>query len=246
MKVFDKYHPSIIKFTIKEERAFAQWLMDLLSESKWFDHRAGEFFQLVRRLYYRKCSTGKDIFGTDFVDLFDRVEKWNAKFNENFQIPHPGLLFEMDDQHFTPPLRNGAGKSYDPNQKIEIARDNTRRIWREVWLEHPRLKGTSDDYLVFPGDDPGEVHAEVQMAREVRFWGEVQRLQDEKGLSRSNARRYAEDYMVRGEFPEGDLPDPEGDEDLSLIERLEVEYPDREPDQSSEGDSEHEDENLWF
>lgn len=236
-----------MRFTIEEERAFAQWLMDLLSESKWFDHRVGELYQVVRRLYFRKCSAGKDIFGPDFMNLLDLVEKWNDRWDDKkWKIPHPGFLVESDGQHYTPPLRNGAGKLYDPPQKIEIARDNTRRIWREVWRDHPRLKGTSDDYLVFPGDDPGEVHAEVQMAREVRFWGEVQRLQDEKGLSRSEARRYAEDYMVRGEFPEGELPDPESDEDLSLIERLEVEYPDREPDQPSEGDPEHEDENLWF
>lgn len=197
--------------TTEEEENFARWIMDLLSK-KWFDSNSGSFYKLVRRIYWIKCAYGKDIPGPALLELVDFVTKSNhetemadipEEIREKWRIPDIPIDAE-NDQGRTALLMDGAGAKYTTEERIRLYLQETRNIWRGIWREHRALQRSSDDFLVFPGDDPGEGHRQVQEEKERRFWAEVETRRAEWEVSRSEAERLVADYMPRGDMSDVD------------------------------------------
>lgn len=215
-----------VHLTYEQEQTLAAWTMDLLSKV-WFDRRncRRDFFNAVNKLYDLKCEVGQDFSLNWYADLLAEVALWNDDHPDPlFQISSEEVMFEEDGKERALQTANAAGKKYTLEEQIAMNRQEARRAWREVWRSHPiRLKGAEDEFLVFPGDDPGEIHAEVQADRERRFWDEVERRCDETGEPRRHVIKYVSDYMPRGDIQ---IPDPKRGGHESLLDRMEVEYPD--------------------
>lgn len=215
----------IVHLTYEEEQTLAEWTMDLLSQV-WFDKMCGEVFRRVSRLYQYKCEIGGDfLLMEDYLPLVEAVEKWNESYER--QIDLGALPIVEDGKERMPPTKTDSGKKFTRDEKLKWMKRNTRQAWREVWLHH-RIKGTDDAFLVFPGDDPAESYDLVQVERERRFWNEVERRAKEwgdpaRGISRSEVIKAVSDYMPRGDFH---MPDPKNEGHESLMDRMEVEYPD--------------------
>ena len=185
--------------------------MDLLAK-KWFDANSGSFYDLVSRIYWVKCAHGKDLAGPALLELVDFVAKSNHE-TELADIPEeirekwriPDIPIDADnDRGRAPPLMDASGAKYTSEERIRIYCQETRNTWRSIWREHRTLQRSSDDFLVFPGDDPGEGHRQVQEEKERRFWAEVEARRLEWDVSRSEAEKLVADYMPRGDMSEAD------------------------------------------
>ena len=228
MKLVDYEDDVFVKLTYEEEQYLAEWTMDLLSKV-WFDKiNCGSMFRMVNWLFKLKCDGGRDFTGTWYIELTEKVADWNERYsevNKVWEIPMPD--FEDNGKARETTTRDGGGKKYSLEEQVKLLREETRRAWREVWLHH-RIKGTDDGFLVFPGDDPAESYDAVQVERERRFWSEVERRAKEwgdpaRGISRSEVIKAVSDYMPRGDIQ---MPDPKDEGHESLMDRMEVEYPD--------------------
>ncbi len=217
-----------VKLTTDEEQDLATWVMDLLSK-RWLSATSpgcSELYKLVRKIYYYKCYTGKDLHATTYEELTNLINTWNRQewecpsdisqeeFEEivrQYQIPTEVLDPEDDDKCHQAPLMDASGATYTKEERIRLYCKEKRNLWRNVWREHRALKGSSEAFLVFPGDDPGQGHRRVQQDKERRFWDEVERRKTEWEVSRKEAEKLVADYMPRG--------------DMSLSDRSELEPP---------------------
>ncbi len=226
--------------TLEEEEALAQWVMDLLAKT-WFDENSGAFYKLVKRLYWAKCAGGKDLNLKVYEALLDFVEKENSAteasdmspdIKAKWLIPESALVFDSKDDGKARelPLVSATGATYTKREQIRIYQQETRSIWRGIWKRHKALQGSHEGFLVFPGDDPGQGHREVQQDKERRFWSEVERRRTEWDVSRKEAERLVADYMPRGDMSPSDRSEIEPPK--SLVDSMEFEPSDEIDDES--------------
>ena len=164
-----------------------------------------DVYDKVYHLFIKK-SFGNDFRFQEFQELYESIEvynaRWDEEYTEKYGLPDISNIQQSDDCIDFGVVPANIDEVQNLEDRKTRYRREVARAWKEAWDERP--KGyLRQRFPRFPGIDLLEAPKssqelrEIDLKRELKFWSMVDEKQEFFKCSREQAIREVSDYMPR-------------------------------------------------